>query len=163
MDTNIQNKPILRASGINFRHISFRYFKDDPKTVLEDFSMQVKKDKITVLTGPSGCGKSTLLYLAAGLYPEHSGVLETGEVLIDGKNIQDMDASERSRSVRLVFQNADLQFCFPTVEKEIIFSMEAANILPAEMPARLDEALQAVNLQGFENRSILFPAEKSNA
>lgn len=154
MDIITRKKPISQASGINFKNINFRYFKEDQRSVFEDFSMQIQKDKITVLTGPSGCGKSTLLYLAAGLYPEHSGILEKGEVLVDGKNIQEMDALARSRSVRLVFQNADLQFCFPSVEREIIFSMEAAAIPPEEMPDRLAEVLQAVNLQGFEKRLI---------
>ena len=154
MDTAIQSEPILEASGINFQNINFRYFQTDKRPVFENFSMQVKKNNITVITGPSGCGKSTLLYLAAGLYPEHSGVLEEGQVLVDGQNIQEMDALARSQSIRLVFQNADLQFCFPTVEKEIVFSMETANVPPEEMPARLEKALEAVNLKGFETRLI---------
>ena len=150
----IRKGPILQASGISFENINFRYFQEDRRSVFENFSMQIKKDKITVLTGPSGCGKSTLLYLAAGLYPEHSGILTGGKVLVDGKKIQEMDALTRSQSVRLVFQNADLQFCFPSVEREIIFSMEAADIPVEEMPDLLAEVLQAVRLQGFEKRLI---------
>ena len=139
--------------GLCFDHISFSYFEEaDP--VLKDLSIHFRPGKISLITGPSGCGKSTLLFLAAGLYPENGGYITSGEIRVKGNRIQDMSPEQRARTLRMVFQNADLQFCFHTVSRELIFSMETANLPPESMPRRAKEALSAVRLDGFGDRLI---------
>lgn len=54
-------------------HISFAY---GDKKVLEDFSLELPSQGISMITGPSGCGKTTLLRLLAGLEKPDSGKIE---------------------------------------------------------------------------------------
>ena len=71
--------------------------------VLKDINLSVEKGEFISIMGPSGCGKSTLLYLLGGLdFPT------SGEVLLYGKNIANMNDKEKSalrrRNIGFVFQ-----------------------------------------------------------
>ncbi|MCL2676905.1 MAG: ATP-binding cassette domain-containing protein, partial [Streptococcaceae bacterium] len=56
------------------------------------------------------------------------------------------------RKIGMVFQNPDNQFVGATVEDDVAFGMENQGIPREEMIARVDEALQAVNMQGFKDK-----------
>lgn len=142
------------TAGIEWRNIRFRYLQETERRQFDDFSLTIRPGRTSVLTGPSGCGKSTLLFLAAGLYPEHGGFLEAGSVWVSGRNLAGLDAQEKSRLVRVIFQNADLQFCLNRVDRELIFVMENAGIAPEEMPGRMRRVLKDVGLEGYEERQI---------
>lgn len=142
------------TQAIRFDRLSFSYTGNPEHNVLNEVSLSLEPGRVSVITGPSGCGKSTLLYLAAGLYPEHSGVITHGTCTLGDRDITAMPAEERSRAIRMVFQNPELQFCFDLVRQEMIFVMENAGIDPDEMMARMDEALQLVGLGGYADRSI---------
>ncbi len=58
-------------------HISKRY---GSLTVLDDFTLSIPKDRITVLIGPSGCGKTTLLNILAGLIQPDQGLVTRDRV-----------------------------------------------------------------------------------
>lgn len=142
------------TQAIRFDRLSFSYTGNPEHNVLNEVSLSLEPGRVSVITGPSGCGKSTLLYIAAGLYPEHSGVITHGTCTFGDLDITAMPAEERSRAIRMVFQNPELQFCFDLVRQEMIFVMENAGIDPDEMMARMDEALQLVGLGGYADRSI---------
>ena len=57
-----------------FRNITKKYGKD---TVLDNFSLVIKKNSPTVLMGESGCGKTTLLRIAAGLEAADRGCFDS--------------------------------------------------------------------------------------
>lgn len=58
----------------DFKNISKKY---GDNTVLENFSLEIKKDSPTVIMGESGCGKTTLLRIAAGIESADSGRFES--------------------------------------------------------------------------------------
>lgn len=58
------------------------------KRVLDSMNLSVPEGKIVGLLGPNGCGKSTLIKLVAGLLVQNSG-----EILIDGKEVSDKTKS----------------------------------------------------------------------
>ena len=70
---------------IVFSHVHFTYPGSSEK-VLQDIDFSMKKGTIVALVGPSGSGKSTLLDLLPRFYP-----VSGGSIMIDGKNIHDMD------------------------------------------------------------------------
>lgn len=73
---------------INLRNVSVFYGKN---RVLNNISLNIPENSITVIIGPSGCGKTTLLKCFNRLLDEVEEARVTGEILLDGKNIHDPD------------------------------------------------------------------------
>jgi sulfate transport system ATP-binding protein len=67
----------------------------------DDINFGIGKGKLIGLLGPSGSGKTTILRMLAGL--EHA---DSGEIIIDGRVVNDVPASERG--IGFVFQNYNL-------------------------------------------------------
>ncbi|WP_420935088.1 phosphate ABC transporter ATP-binding protein PstB [Alteromonas sp. A081] len=76
------------------------------KHVLKDITMRIPKNKVTALIGQSGCGKSTLINCFNRLNDLYDGCQYTGEVIIDGKNINSKktNVSRLRAKVGMVFQ-----------------------------------------------------------
>ena len=83
---------------ITFDHVKFSYEKD--KSVLRDVSFTAKQGQVTALVGPSGGGKSTVAKLAAKFYP-----LESGKILLGGKDIAPLDSTMLMKNFSIVFQD----------------------------------------------------------
>lgn len=79
----------------------FRTFDDGTIKALNGVDLTISKGEFVSIMGPSGCGKSTLLNMIGALDEPTSG-----EVIIDGKNLESWpDLSEyRSRNVGFIFQ-----------------------------------------------------------
>ena len=76
--------------------------KLDDKDILKDLSLSVNKGEVHAIMGPNGSGKSTLSYMLAG---RDGYDLESGEILLDGQSLLEMEADERARSgLFLAFQ-----------------------------------------------------------
>ena len=76
--------------------------RKDPGSVkaVDGVSFSVIKGETLGLIGESGCGKSTVCRLLMGLYPP-----TTGEILLDGQNIREMDRKDYCRRVQMIFQD----------------------------------------------------------
>ena len=81
-------------------------FYYDGFKALRDISLQILEHQITALIGPSGCGKSTFLRCLNRMNDTISGTRLEGRVLLDGKDIyeMDMDVVELRHRVGMVFQ-----------------------------------------------------------
>lgn len=93
----------IQANGfdITFDHVKFSYEKG--KSVLQDVSFTAKQGQVTALVGPSGGGKSTVAKLAAKFYP-----LESGKILLGGKDIVPLDSTMLMKDFSIVFQDVVL-------------------------------------------------------
>lgn len=118
--------------------ITFRYFEQSRRNILEHVSLSFKKGEVTVILGNSGCGKSTLASVLCGLYPENGGFLESGTVRIDGRELNGMDYGERSRYIAQMFQNPDLQFCMDNLREELRFCLENRCVPREEMDEQIE-------------------------
>ena len=87
--------------------------------VIKDINLTVKDKEFVVFLGPSGCGKTTTLRAIAGLED-----IDSGEILINGKPVQDIHASERD--VAFVFQNYAL-YPHLTVYENMAFPLRAVS------------------------------------
>ncbi|MEM8906056.1 MAG: ABC transporter ATP-binding protein [Actinomycetota bacterium] len=95
-DRSISSGPIgVRACGVAFS------YEDDP--VLVDVDLEVGPGEIVALVGSTGSGKSTLTQVLAGLEPA-----ATGEVLLGGVPIGELDPSQRADALTVVFQESFL-------------------------------------------------------
>jgi phosphate transport system ATP-binding protein len=76
------------------------------KHVLKDISLGIRENAVTAIMGPSGCGKTTLIRSINRMNDIIGGSRTTGEIIIDGTNIYDINANvyEIRRKVGMVFQ-----------------------------------------------------------
>lgn len=87
--------------NIEFKNVDFSY--DGENKVLDNFSLSLEEDKVYALVGSSGSGKSTIAKLISGLYP-----VDSGEILIGGKNSSSYDKDSLMKNIGIVFQNPQL-------------------------------------------------------
>lgn len=84
-------------------------FKYGEKVALKNIFMDVPRKKATAFIGPSGCGKSTLLRCFNRLNDLIDGVSITGDIRIDGRDINDptIDITDLRKNVGMVFQKSN--------------------------------------------------------
>jgi multiple sugar transport system ATP-binding protein len=113
-------------------------------TIIPNANLDIENGEFVVFVGPSGCGKSTLLRLIAGLED-----LTSGEILIDGKNVESVSPSERGLS--MVFQTYAL-YPHMTVRNNIGFPLKMANMPADQIAARVNKAAATLNLTEYLDR-----------
>lgn len=120
--------------------------------MLEDVCCEFWPGKLCAVVGPSGSGKTTLLSILAGLDRPTAG-----EVLLEGKNLAEVDLDEyRQRSAAIIFQAFQL-FPLLTVMENVCFPMELAG--EKKPQARARELLELVGIG--EDKHKRYPANLS--
>jgi len=130
---------------VELEHVHFRY--PDGFEALHGVDLRIGAGEKVALVGPNGAGKSTvMLHLNGTLRPVHGSVRVAGMVV--GK-----DTIRRVRSqVGLVFQDPDDQLFSPTVFDDVAFGPLHMGLAAAEVHRRVERALAAVGMAGFEHR-----------
>ncbi|MBR6638211.1 MAG: ABC transporter ATP-binding protein, partial [Lachnospiraceae bacterium] len=86
-DENLSEEDAQRTvqrGEIEFKNVSFRYYKNSEEKVIDDVSLKIDAGKTVGIIGSTGSGKTTLISLISRLYDA-----DEGEVLIDGVNVKD--------------------------------------------------------------------------
>ena len=84
--------------NVKFNHVKFGY--NDDQIIIKDFSSNIKKGQKIAIVGPTGAGKTTMVKLLMRFYNVNSG-----EILIDGKNINDFERSDLRHIFGMVLQD----------------------------------------------------------
>ena len=119
-------------------------------TAVDRVSIAIEAGEFFTLLGPSGCGKTTLLRMIAGF-----DLPDGGRILLNGEDLAERPPEQRP--VRTVFQSYAL-FPHMTVEGNIAFPLQMARTPSAEIPSKVQAALEDVRLTGFGKR---YPHELS--
>jgi spermidine/putrescine transport system ATP-binding protein len=117
---------------------------------VNDVSLSVEAGEFFCLLGPSGCGKTTLLRMIAGF-----DAPDGGTITLDGLAM--VGIPPEARNIHTVFQSYAL-FPHMSVAENIAFPLRMAKVAPAEVAARVGEALKGVSLAGLGGR---YPNELS--
>ena len=152
-------------TALRMRDVVFRYLEKGRRSILDHVDLEIAAGTVTVLMGAGGCGKSTLAAVAAGLYPENGGVLESGAIEWFGRALSGMDQQQRAGLVGMLFQNPDLQFCMDTLREEMRFCMENLQVDPRTMDERIRQAAEDLGLAGLLDQPLhtLSGGEKQKA
>lgn len=89
----------VKEGKIEFRDVSFRYFKHSEEKVLDDINLTITPGETVGIIGSTGCGKTTLVSLIARLYDPDSG-----EVLVDGVNVREYSLYHLREGIAMVLQ-----------------------------------------------------------
>ena len=136
-DNQAKHKELdVRRGDVEFRNVSFRYYKNSPGKVLDNISLKINAGETVGIVGSTGCGKTTLVSMIPRLYD-----VDEGEVLVDGVNVRDYDLTRLRDGVGMVLQ------------KNVLFSGTIAENLrwgdESATDAQLTEAAQSAQADGF--------------
>ena len=91
--------PLNNVQGnITFDHVKFGY--DENKIIIKDFTAHIESGKKIAIVGPTGSGKTTLVKLLMRFYDVNSG-----NILIDGVNIKDVERTSLRKNIGMVLQD----------------------------------------------------------
>ncbi|MEA4890801.1 MAG: ABC transporter ATP-binding protein [Clostridiaceae bacterium] len=115
---------------ISFRHVNFSYSPD--MQVLYDFNLDIKPGQKIALVGATGSGKTTVVNLLMRFYQ-----VDSGEILIDDVNIQDLKRDDLRQNAAIVLQDTvlfsdtietNIKYANPdTTDEEMINAAEMSN------------------------------------
>ena len=146
---------------IELQHVTKAY---GDNVVIEDVSFYVNKGEFITFLGPSGCGKTTTLRMIAGF-----DLPTSGKILLSGKDISNLPPNKRP--VNTVFQRYAL-FPHLNVFENIAYGLRCKKVVNTyendkgehytkkekfskkEIAEKVKHALEIVDLEGFEKRSI---------
>ena len=122
---------------IDFRHVGFSYVPGKP--VLKDFNIDMYSGHKIALVGATGSGKTTIVNLLLRFYD-----IDSGQILIDGKDIKDMSKKDLRDCISIVLQDAVL--FGDTVENNVKYGKTDAT------QEEFEEALKMANCYKFVQR-----------
>ena len=136
----------------------------DDVVVVEDFNLEVKKGEFVTFLGPSGCGKTTKLRMIAGFE-----IPTEGQITLKGEDISKLPPYERP--INTVFQRYalfphlniydNIAFGLKLKTNEVTYKKDNGKIITRkeklskkEIDKKVKRALEIVDLEGFEKRSV---------
>ena len=93
----------VEEGRVEFRDVSFRYYKNNPLTVLDRVSFVAEPGQTVGIIGSTGSGKSTVVGLLARLYD-----VDEGSVLVDGRDVRSYDVYDLRKAIGFVPQRSVL-------------------------------------------------------
>lgn len=143
----------MMKNNIEIENVSFRY-KGSDESLLDNFSLTVKKGEVLLLCGESGSGKTTVIRLINGLIPHYyQGELE-GNVRVAERDIKETELYELAGTVGTVFQNPRSQFFSVDTDGEIVFGPENIGLATDEIIRRKQETVKELDIEKLLGKSL---------
>jgi phosphate transport system ATP-binding protein len=145
--------PILKVENCNI------WYRD--VHILKNINLSIPKNTIFAIMGPSGSGKSTLLRAFNRLIELNPDARIEGKILLDGKNIYEMPASEVRRKIGMVFQQPN-PFPHMSIYDNIAFAVKANKLAKTkdEINKIVEDALKKAALWDEVNDKLKMKAGK---
>ncbi|GAB5614145.1 ATP-binding cassette domain-containing protein [Faecalimonas hominis] len=139
--------------SIKITDLSYRYPTAEEE-VLRHVSLTIKKGELCAIVGANGSGKTTLCNAIRGFVPKFYKGEISGEVLVNGKDVQKEDIGSTALEVGFVFQNPFTQISgiADTVYEELAFGLENMGIDPTEINERIEKMMKLTKIEEFRDR-----------
>lgn len=127
---------VITRGEVQFRDVSFSY--DGVAPILKHVYLDAKPGSVTALVGPTGAGKTTIINLLTRFYE-----IDSGEILIDGVNLRDINKEELRRQLGIVLQDGFL-FAGTVMENIRYGRLDATDeeVMAAAATAQADEFIR---------------------
>lgn len=131
---------------IKVKDLKFKY-QGANQYALDNVSVTIPRGSYVAILGHNGSGKSTFSKLISGLYKPTSG-----EIYIDGIMIKKNSLRDIRKKIGIIFQNPDNQFIGSTVEDDLAFGLENANLDREKMKKIIQDLAAKVDMENFLDR-----------
>lgn len=98
-ENSAQKDKRVENGTVEFKDVSFRYYKENKEPVLSHINFKIDSGKILGIIGSTGSGKTTLVQMIPRLYDP-----DEGEVLVDGVNVKEYSLEHLREGVGMVLQ-----------------------------------------------------------
>lgn len=119
---------------------------------LDNVTLTVERGEFLVLCGPSGCGKTTLLRQCKTALAPHGQ--RTGELLFDGKPLEDWDQRRQAQAIGFVQQSPDNQIVTDKVWHELAFGLESLGCDTPAIRRRVAEMASFFGIQTWFHQDV---------
>lgn len=135
----------VSEGSIEFKNVSFRYFKHNRDKVLDSISFKINPGELVGIVGSTGSGKTTLISLIPRLYDA-----DEGEILVDGINVRDYSLENLRENIAVVLQKNTL--FSGTISENLLWGKEDATMEEIERAAKIAQAHPFImeSTQGYE-------------
>ncbi len=135
----------VSEGSIEFKNVSFRYFKHNRDKVLDSISFKINPGELVGIVGSTGSGKTTLISLIPRLYDA-----DEGEILVDGINVRDYSLENLRENIAVVLQKNTL--FSGTISENLLWGKEDATMEEIERAAKIAQAHPFImeSAQGYE-------------
>lgn len=157
------NQAAFSEGGLEFKNVTFAYPGGSGLPTLKSLSFRINDGETLAVIGPTGSGKSTLAWLCLHFYD-----IQEGNIFINGRDINELDASSIRNNIALapqksmlftgtVFENIAWGMQSPEHEKVLTAAQQAqADGFIQKMPDKYDSILgqNGVNLSGGQKQRL---------
>lgn len=126
-------RPVERKhfeGDVEFRHV---FYQADDADIITDINFKVKKGQTVGIIGSTGAGKSTVMNLLCRFYDASSG-----EVLVDGINVKDLDLYDLRDNIGMAMQ--DVFLFSDTIEGNIAYGRSGCSFEEVKKAAKMADA-----------------------
>lgn len=136
---------------IEFKNVSYLY-PNSQQPALKELDLTVEKGTFVAVLGHTGAGKTTLSLCLNGLIPKLMEGQLTGDITIEGKDLNKATIQEMAGIIGLVLDDPEAQVFGRTVLEDASFGPINLSLTELEIYQRVEKALAMVRLQGYEGR-----------
>ncbi|MBN2734084.1 MAG: ATP-binding cassette domain-containing protein [Methanomicrobiaceae archaeon] len=155
-DFKVNKEPLEEESlkpAISFDNFSYTYPTGDAPA-LSKISLDIKRGECILVNGTTGAGKTTFCLAAAGIIShEYEGNRE-GNLSLFGKDVKEYeDMGDIGSKIGVVFDDADAQLIFTTVEEEVLSGLENRGMTSFEVKERLEKIMRTTDIEKLRYRA----------
>lgn len=139
---------------IELKNVSFKYELQEEKTI-KNLDLYVKQGEFVGIIGKNGSGKTTLCNIIRGIIPDFVQGEITGDIIIDNKNIDDIERGEMAELVGFVFQNpfSQISGIKKTVFEEIAYGLENLGVPREEIRQRVSDVIKLLKIEDLQDKN----------
>ena len=137
-----EQKPLLTISNLNFSY-------DGVKAHLKDVNLVIHEGEMISVVGRNGAGKSTLCKCICAFEK-----MDSGELIFDGQNMNDLSVKERADLIGFVLQNPNQMICNTMIFDEVAMGLRNRGFDEETIKQKVEDTLKICGLYPFRNWPI---------
>lgn len=134
------------------KDLTFSYPTAKGKPALDNINLTIEQGQYITLCGKSGSGKTTLLKHLKTVLAPHGEL--SGEILFDGRPLQDVSVAQQSSEIGYVMQNPDNQIVTDKVWHELAFGLESLGYDQKTIRLRVSEMASYFGIQSWFHKDV---------